>query len=310
MRPIDSGRFTQLEKFIWRHFTPYAYVSTFDDHSSEASLGIQIQEIIPDRGTKGATIRVVELDDVVSCKWFVSNGRMRVSGLTRTHFASQVRRQYTNILQRSQNALLPSLYTRLVRIPQVSQAMSPLEKIVVKIHQDSRISPDQLHANVFKPATVQKYFTLLADLDMVRREDGHYVAGPRMKILEGEENSDEVYAAILGEVLQKRLKYMREILHWTMLGSYLQWSNAYYFPAYEANRLIKTERQDLIDVYRRLYKTGYDTDQMFQLRKIVNAHIINSRRNYYEGDPEIFDGYVRNANREKILEPLPMPLAN
>jgi hypothetical protein len=309
MKATDSRRFEQLEKYIWRHFTPYSYVSDYDDETHEVSLGIQIQEIIQDRGSDGSTIKMVELDDIVSCKWSMLNGRVKVTGLTRSYFAGQVKRQYANILQRSQNALLPSLYTRLVKIPQVSHAMSPLERIIAKIHYDGRISAEQLRANIFKPATVQKYFTLLADLDIVSREDGHYVAGPRMKILEGEEDSEELYVTILGEVLQKRLKYMKEILHWTMIGSYLQWSNAYYFPAYEAERLIKTEKQDLIDVYRRLYQQGYDTDQLFQLRKVVSANIIRSKDNYYVGEEDIFNGYKETANKEKILEPVYMPVA-
>ena len=127
-----------------------------------------------------------------------------------------------------------------------------------------------------------------------------------MKLLEGQNESEELYAAILGEVLQKRLKYLREVLHWTMLGPYLQWSNAYYFPAYEAQRLIKTERQDLINVYQRLYRAGYEIDQMFQLRKILNAGILFEKsRRYIEGDQTIFDEFSATANKEKILEPIP-----
>ncbi len=308
MKLVDSGRLDKLEQFVRRHYTPYAYVSHFNAHSSEASLGIQIQEIIPDRSTKGSTIRIVELDDIVSCRWQVSQHHLKVSGLTRAYFARQVKRQYLNILQRSQNALLPSLYTKLVHIPQVSHAMSPLEKIVTKIHENSRISLDDFHRQGEKLNTVKNYFTLLSDLDMIQQENGHYVSGSRMKILEGQIESEELYATILGEVLQKRLKYMREVLHWTMLGSYLQWSNAYYFPAYEANRLIETERQDLINVYRRLYKEGFAIDETFQLRKITNAHILYEKDRYYIGDEEIFNGFTKTANREKILEPVPIQM--
>ena len=237
MKPADPGRIRDLEQYVWKHFSPYAYVSSFDRNNSKAGLGIQIQQIVPDQSEQGPTMKFYELDDVVTCKWRRTRKGLRISGVTSSSFAHQVQTQYRRILLRSQNALLPSLYKRLVQIPTVRHAMSPLERIITAIHIESRAAPE----DIFEPRRIpsaMRYFALLDDLDMIKQEDGYYVGGPRMKHLEGE-NQTGLYSAILGEALEKRSKYMKEVLRWSMLGPYLQWSNAYYFPAFQAERLVE-----------------------------------------------------------------------
>lgn len=294
----------ELLRVVRNDFSRYAYVSSLDEKNLEAKIGIQIQEIIPDYKAEGATIRIVALDDVASLRWKKVGHHVRISHLTRTDFVREVKNQYAIKIQKSQTILLPTVYRRLVRVPQVIVAMSPLRKILMEINDNERIAPHELGRGSRMDGKVRKYFGLLQDLEFVKPEDGHFVAGARMRNLQASEiKPQELFETILGEVMRKKAKYLREVLHWTMMVPYLHWCNTYYFPAYEAGHLVKTERDFLIENYRRFYEVKHARSiEKDQVQQVVDAELLQKDGKFYEGVRDVFDEYAKGMDRENVLE--------
>lgn len=294
-----------------QHFSPYAYISHIDEEKSQADIGIQIQEVIPDYGGNDGVIKIIPLDHVATIGWKYKANGLQLTNLTRTRFIKQVKETYESIVDGSQNALLPSLYSKLVHVPQVSLAMSPLRKILSLVSEKETVSQADLGRIPRKgseASKIPKYFALLADLEFIKPENGHYVTGWKMKHVQSNEvEPAEVYEKILGEVIQRRSRYLSQVLHWTMMVPFLRWSNTYYFPAYEAGRLVKVERSDLIHNYKRFYGARVATvDANDQILQIVAVKILKKNGLVFGGMQTIFDDYASNADRERILEPKPI----
>ena len=291
-------------------FSPYAFISHMDQKKSQAQVGIQIQEVIPDYGGREGVVKVIPIDDVATISWTFKGNFLHLYGLTRSKFVKQVKETYENILDGSQNALLPSLYTKLVHVPQVAMAMSPLRKILSQVNEKETVTQADLGKvprEGSEASKIPKYFALLSDLEFIKPENSHYVAGWKMKHLQTKDlEAHEVYEKILGEVIQRRSRYLSQVLHWTMMVPFLRWSNTYYFPAYEAGRLVKVERSDFIHNYRRFYGTRVAAiDANDQILQIVAAKILKKNGLVFGGVQTIFDDYVSNADRDRILEPRP-----
>lgn len=291
-----------------RNVSPYAYLSSVDRESSTASIGIQIHEAIIDHGEAGSTLRTVNLDNVGYFKWGrTQRSSFRFKGPSRTDFVRRTRELYFSIIEKSQQVLLPTLYTKLVHVPEVNMAMSPLRKILIFLEKHGSISPADLGRRLAgeEGDKGRRYFTLLSDLDFVKKEDGKYVPGAEMSRLKANEiQPPELYEQILADVIEKRSKYLHEVLHLTMMVPFLRWSNAYYFPSYEAGHLVEMENQDLVNNYRRFYSMKHEPmTEMNQIQRILDIKVLSMKGDYFAGEPEIFHNYVMNADRAAILEP-------
>jgi hypothetical protein len=154
-----------------------------------------------------------------------------------------------------------------------------------------------------KPATkVRNYFTLLRDLDIIRAEGDNYVAGPKMRKVSVEESEEELYSRILAFVLEQRFDYIREVLKWTMMVPFLEWSNAYYFPAYEAGTLLRWKDDDYFGHYHRLYsRPKSDIEILAQTTKVRDAEVVLQQGDFWVGDEEIFEEFSKQSDREHLL---------
>ena len=128
MRLTESDRLQSrpLVSFLRRRYSPYLYLSEYDPESSRASLGIEVQEIVPDHKEGGnSEIRFVSLDDVASIKWKRQGNGFKISDMNRNEFVKRVNGRYMTITEHYQTALLHTLYARLVRISKVDMNMTP-----------------------------------------------------------------------------------------------------------------------------------------------------------------------------------------
>jgi hypothetical protein len=293
--------------FVRRNFSPYAYLSSIDRDASEARIGLQIQEAIIDHGEIGSTIRTLNIDNVGLFKWRYMHGRMKLHGPSRRQVAMRANERYSAIVDRSQQLLLPSLYTKLVHVPEVEIAMTPLRKILMMLEKEKSVSHRDLGRRFTKDegAKAKRYFSLLCDLDFVKEEKGRFVPGQSMSELRIDVRPPILYERILAEVIQKRSKYLKEVLHWTMMVASLRWSNAYYFPAYEAGHLIKMADEELGDNYKKFYGIKHEqATELDQIQKIIdNEVLVREEEKYVRGREEIFTSYSRSADEAAILEP-------
>jgi hypothetical protein len=290
-----------------RRLSPYIYRSGSDRAAARRlfTVGVAIQEAILDHGGEGLVIRVLRFDDVAVYEVFREDGHLKVEGPSRSEVERKVRDRYGTVVSKSQRALLPTLYGRLVRIPEVSLSMNPLRKILIFLEETGVASPQAIRRPGQKLARVRRYFSLLEDLGYIAKENGGYVPGRGFADLKaGAVEPPALYEHILGDVIRRRSKYLQEVLHWTMMVPFLRWSNAYYLPAYEAGHLLRTERDELVTTYSRYY--GYKRRQaevITQLQRTVDAGALKREKPYYLGDESILASYSKRADEEKVLQP-------
>jgi hypothetical protein len=270
-----------------------------------ARLGIEIQESIIDHSEKQQSVmRFYPLDNVASVAWKRSGRGIGFSGLSSNEFAKRAKNRFMTITERSQQALLPSLYKQIVRIPDVDMNMRPLKRILVGVSRRGRYSPSDFKRGPTEHQKVMNYFGLLAGMNFIKQEDGFYVPGSDMKNLQAEQlSTPQISEFILGEVIRTRTEYLREVLHWTLIVPYLRWCNAYYLPAYKAGHLMQADQEELASYYTRYYGRLHDISaEEPQLESIVNAKILALRQErYYEGKQAILNEFAANVKQDPTL---------
>jgi len=265
-------------------------------------MGASVAEILDDAKELTRTVRHIRLNDVAVYRYNIKKNRLVIDGPSRQTVARKTAAQYRRIVQRSQDLLLPSLYGRLVKIPDVRLAMSPLRTILLMLDRNNEIQPSALVSPRKSIGKVTNYFTLLKDLNVIEAEDGHFVPGPLMKQLAVESSEEELYSRILAVVLERRFEYIREVLKWTMMVPFLEWSNAYYFPAYEARSLLKLKDDDYFGHYQRLYgRTRKESEIISQATKIKDAGVLLRDEIFWTGDEKIFEEFSKQSDENRLI---------
>jgi hypothetical protein len=312
---LKSIREKQILEYARDRLSPYIYVSEIDERSSEARLGLMIQDGIVDHETDEFRIRTVKLSDIGSLRWSRSpRGKIQFRGSTRTQLVKNTNDLYSSIINRSQQLLLTSLYVKLVTIDTVSVAMKPFKKILVSLeeseHEIVAVHDFGQKLSDKKRQRIPQYFNLLRELGYIERVgDGKYTVGNAMSNLKADSiESSRLYAMILADVIRRRSKYLQQVLHLTMIVPFLRWSNSYYFPSYEADRLVKMHDKEIIANCRRYY--GVRTDEetaKSQLQSMVERDIFTrDASGNYRGIDQTFEEYKSSADRDAILAPIPV----
>ncbi|MGP8068654.1 MAG: hypothetical protein ACLP5V_02055 [Candidatus Bathyarchaeia archaeon] len=310
---LKSVHEKQILSYARNHFSPYIYVSEIDEKSSEARLGLIIQDGIIDHETDEFRMRTVNLGNVGSLSWQRSpRGKIRFHGSTRTQLIKNTNNLYSTIINKSQQLLLTSLYEKLVTIDTVSVAMKPFKRILVSLEQSDRktISLRDLGRRLSdkRRQRAPQYLNVLKELRYIERvDDGKYTIGEAMSNLKADSiESTRLYSMILADVIRQRSRYLQQVLHLTMIVPFLRWSNSYYFPSYEAGRLVKMHNKELFANCRRYYGVRTDEDSAnSQLQSMVEKDLLTRDLNgNYRGIDSTFKEYSANADKDGILAPI------
>lgn len=309
LRQVDRTPIGPLLKDLRQRFGPYVYISDYEPDTKTVYLGIEIHEVILDHSEEDKSmINYVQIDNVASATWSRLGNGFKIIGLSLPQFTKKVQERYTTITERSHKALLPSLYRSLVTIPDVDVNMRPLKRILVGITRNGQYSPEAFHKPPQKAEQVRNYFTLLSDMNYIRREDGHFVEGSGMKKLDADMEPYQMYQHILADVLREHNQYLKEVLRWTQITPFLRWSHSYYRPALSANSLLQLDRSELESYYNMFYgpwKVSPDED-ITQIDAIVHAKILGYMKGqpYIYGFQQILDEYAENARADPLLAPI------
>src|SRR5579875_1029071 len=265
MDSSNKDRMIHLLRYARRNLSTYIYFSDWDGKSAE--MGLQIQEpIIDEEG--GSAMRSLLLKKVGQIGYGLKN---KIEAPARSEFEMKVREQYMRIINHSHSALLPAIYQKVVHVPEVSLAMSPMRKILISLEEFGEISIDSLQKEL-RLSTANRFSTLLQELGFIE--------------------------------IQERSKYLTEVSHLTMIIPYLRWSNAYYLPSYEAGRLIRMGKEYYINNYISYYRMPEKRIVFVnQIQRVLDAKILTREKDYFVGDEGIFETYSKIADKEKILQP-------
>lgn len=291
-----------------RDISPYLYQNSTQRSNGKnlLTVGLGIQEPILDHGDEGLVVRFLSLDNIATYEAQVKGGQLVVEGPSRRDVDRKAKDRYDAIVSKSHRTLLPILYGRLVRIPEVSIAMSPLRRILIFLEETGHISPEVIQKPHQSVSRVERYFSLLKELGYIASDNGGYVPGSGFSELKADAvEPPELYERILGDVIRQRSKYLQEVLHWTMMVPFLRWSNVYYLPAYAAGHLLRSERRELVRNYSRYYRARRtEAETIFQLQRTVDVGALRREKPFYLGDPTLLESYFRSADEAGVLDPV------
>jgi hypothetical protein len=196
--------------------------------------------------------------------------------------------------------------------------MMPFKKILISLEESEKktVSVRELGKKLSdkRRQRAPRYFDLLKKLGYIERVgDGKYTIGEAMSQMKASSmESTELYSKILADVIQRSSMYLQQVLHLTMIVPFLRWSNSYYFPSYEAGRLVRMDGKELFDNCHRYYGIHTDEDSAkVQIQSMVEKHILTrDASGNYRGIDQTFEEYRSIAEESNLLEPVPVARVN
>ena len=205
-----------------------------------------------------------------------------------------LRRAFSEDFLKTESAMLKSIEDYLVRIDLVRNSMTPIAKLVAHVGEVGSVRPEDL--NHRKGATkAREYCEFLVSLDILRRENGHYVEGKRFNSGDiGVMSSEDLYEKVLGEVYRRGYSYMRTKLHLTGVVPYLNLSHAYYRPSYDYGEIVPLSTKQLWYWFGNFYgKVPPPATQSYRVMTASRAGLIerSGKDNLIRGKIDIFERF-------------------
>lgn len=307
---VPANRLSEeyVRNIIYRRFSPYTFISSFEEENDivKVSVGLKVPEVLDDEKNGKRIIKFLKFENIFIIDGARERKKMILHAPSRREVIKFCNDRYTTVVSKSEQSLLKTTYKKLVLVPEVQVAMRPIRRILIKLERFGATNLGEL-INVQSRFSSKKggrylqYLGLLEALNIVKKENGRYVQGSNMKNYIGRDISPpELYEQILAEVLERSYPYLREVLNLTMIVPFLRWSNAYYLPSYEANKMLYLEEKSLVEHYKRFYKTT-TSDPLDQIQRILDTKVIKREQNLIMGDSKILEDYFEKAEQDKIL---------
>ena len=271
--------------------------------ADEWSCFLETQDTVDDARTGDGIPKKVIIDTGLIYRYMRKGEQGVIEGPGLRELVSHGRSAYRNVAQAAENALLPDLFEKLVRVSVVEVSMGPLQSILTDLATLKHVETTKGGRAYRSRSNLSAYLELLSDLEYAKREGSILVPGAAFeRALKIRPDEDSAVHWMMGDILRQRGTYMREVLHWSMMVPYLRWTNAYYWRALEADRLPLMNQAALEASYSNIYGRpthGHPTTQVMRLARAEVFHKIAG--NQYEGDREIFEPYAQRASEQPAI---------
>lgn len=223
--------------------------------------------------------------------------RWLVTGSTRQEAFEKLRLQTSQLLRKSERALLGAAHTRMVRIPVVQMALSPIRNILVYLEELGSLPLGELQRTRKSPQQITNYVTLLQQIGYVKRENGTLVPGREFPRGTSDQTSTDVFDTMLARVMEESYQFLQQVLKLTQMVGYLRWSNSYYLTAFSAQHRVNLPIPVWEERHDGYYPSSHRSalDKIGQLQRVLDSGIVVKQGPGVEGDPEITDRFFELA---------------
>jgi hypothetical protein len=272
--------------------------STVDSKRAKYKIGNCYPDIVDDCRTWKRTIRFRRFDSVFIVDVKQGRGRTVVVEIPgRESVSMEMAKRLETITFRSETALLEAIHQKVVSIPSVQLAMTPIREIVVSLHREGELLLKEFCSGRDREKAM-RYVKFLRDLGFLEQENGRIVRGGNLRRHEERVYEDErsLYGAVLSEILETGYGYIRDYLHLTQIIPYLRVSNSYFLPSRSSGELLFLTAEELRKHYRFYYRVTKPLLKIKgQIDDIVDADIFDRDDELIIGKERIFQDYIEAA---------------
>ena len=276
---------------------------TVDSYSRELELRATIVDMVVDSATGARTFFVAEGPIEGTFDLHLTSKGWRVEGPSKREvFAAHQKTALTRV-ERSENALLSVAHSRMVDIPTVQMALSPVRSIITYLDVKGSIDNSTLAGLRKSQDQLDKYVRLLKELGYVKSEKGLLVRGPEFPAGAQLVSPKEFYDGILSRVIELGYQYLRQVVRLTQMVGYLWWPNSYYLTALEAENRVHLSDIDLAERRSRYYpsRKRSQIEELSQLQRVLDTRIIRRESNGITGDETVTEQYFNQAHALGVL---------
>jgi hypothetical protein len=296
MRDFESN----FPRFLKLRYGPGFYVAeeqAVDNQSRKVKVGISVPEFVDDAKTKRRVVRFRNHEPVFIADVSTKVGGVRVTVPTLDRAFQEYRNIFLTSRFKTEGALLKTMHERLIGIPLVSTALSPIREIIRHLHRDQRVRVSELKGGRGE-AKALLYLTFLEGLDFVQRADSAttFLPGPAYYKHETDfRRPEKLYNGILAQVLQEGFQYLAQYMKLSQLVPFVRASNSYFLPARFTGRLLHMAEESFKDKFKAYYGRPHRIDRLLDyVDQIRDVRVFDPReRDFIVGEKTVFKDYMR-----------------
>jgi len=261
-------------------------------------VGASVPDIVDDSKTGNRIVRFHNYDRVWVAEARLQGAGVFVSMPKREDIFSTLENSIRSNVMQTEGTLLQHVHERLVHIPLVELALSPITEIIREIHDRNEIAVRNV-ASGRGEEKARRYLTFLEGLEMIEeRTQDHFVAGPSYSRNEKQFDTEEtLYDAILAEVLRRGHTYLAMYLRLSQIVPFIRVSNSYFLPARAHKHLIYMDKDEFKRKYLGYYGRPKTIKKMFKhVEAVRKVRVFDpGEKSFIVADRDLFQRYLRTA---------------
>ena len=220
----DTGSAELLNSVVRRRIGDMCFVSGVPNELTDAvKIGIYSDEVITDSVSDRVRIKFIKRENVFQ-GYFEDGDFGKVLVLpNRDEIKNSIKKQKLRSIERSEGAILESVGSKILKIPQVKNQMNPLYEIVTNLLYSRSVKRSHFNWGRDK---MDRYLDFLSDLDIVIVSKDDIFPGPVMeRNMDADMDYDDIYERMIGKVVEKNMVQMMYGLNMTHIQPFVRMSN-------------------------------------------------------------------------------------
>jgi hypothetical protein len=294
-----ENRFLSHVRESWSRDLSLGKVEDLDKYTRRVSVDVNRVAMIYDIAASTRTIVCSKEPEVAKYTMKYSLHGWTAFGPSKEEFFDSLQEKRVSQVDKSETALLRASHSRLVQIPTVQMALSPLRAILIFVDHHGAVRTEQLRSLGKSADQIGRYIHILTTLDYLVKEDGKLVAGPKFISRSDKIDAVKVYDEMLARVAFEGYTFLRQVLRFSMMVGYMRWANSYYLTALGAQNKITIPTEFLESRYRTYYGS-FDRGELnreAQMQRVVDSGLMIRHDNGITGDDEITPKYFDFAKQ-------------
>lgn len=290
---------TEFPRYLKSRFGRGFYIAGRSSDSSKHAkykIGNYSPDIIDDCKTLRRTIKFRRFENAFIADVLQGRGQtILVEVPSRESVSLEMAKKLETVTYKSEAALLEAIHQRIVSIPSVKIALTPIREIVVSLHREGELQLSEFTSGRDQEKAL-RYVKFLNGLGFLEQENGMIVQGNSFKKHEKRvhEDDESFFNAVLSEILEVGYGYIRDYLHLTQIIPYLRVSNSYFLPSHSYGNLLYLTAEELQKHYRFYYRVIKPLRKIKrQIDDIVEADIFEREDGMIVGRERIYQDYVQ-----------------